>query len=110
MLKRTWVSPFVGFSFLMISITGLLMMMHVQNHLITGLHEWLGVLFIITGLFHLALNWKPFLACFRSRQGAAATIAAIVISALLAVGGYFHGHDKNGNGTHYRYDKMRHSR
>ena len=65
-LKRSWISPLVAISFFIVSITGLLLMGHAGRG-VSHLHEWMGVLFIVTGVLHLMLNWKPFLSCFRSR-------------------------------------------
>ena len=87
LLKRTWISPLVAISFLIVSITGLLLMMHAGSRSVSSLHEWMGVLFIIAGAIHLVLNWKPFLACFRNRQGAVAILAVLVLSSLFLIGG-----------------------
>ena len=103
-MQRTWVSPFVAVSFIILSITGILMLLHVKNGGIVGLHEWIGVVFVVAGAFHLILNWSAFLSCFRSKQGAVAVIAALVISSLLLFGGMFGDKGRHGfpeRGGHY---------
>ncbi len=104
-MQRTWVSPFVAFSFIILSITGILMLLHVKSGGIVGLHEWIGVFFVIVGALHLVLNWPAFLSCFRKKQGAVAVIVVLVISLLLLFGGMFGDKGRHGfaeRDGHYR--------
>ena len=87
LLKKTWISPFVGFSFFIVSITGLLMFMHVRIHAINSLHEWMGLLFVITGVFHLILNWSVFLSYFNKKQGAVALLVVLLFALLFTFSG-----------------------
>jgi len=32
-----------------------------------GLHDWFSIIFIIASIFHLYLNWKPFVSYFKSK-------------------------------------------
>jgi len=86
-MKRTWISPFVAVSFFILSITGVMMLLHVKGGGIANLHEWIGVFFVIAGVLHLILNWKAFLSCFQNKQSAVAVIVVLVISSLLLFGG-----------------------
>lgn len=109
LMERTWISPFVAFSFIILSATGILMLLHVKGGGIVNLHEWIGVFFVIAGLLHLILNWSAFLACFRKKQSTMAIIAVLLISSFLLFDGmsgekgrhgfsergdYFRGHHK----------------
>ena len=87
MLERTWISPFVALSFLIVSLTGILMLAHTRSGLINSLHEWVGVLFVIFGVIHLGINWKAFINCFRNKQCLVAVVAVTVVFALIWLGG-----------------------
>ena len=41
LMERTWISPFVAVSFFILSITGILMLLHVKSSGIATLHEWI---------------------------------------------------------------------
>ena len=97
LMKRTWISPFVAVSFLVLSITGIMMLLHIKSGGIVNLHEWIGVFFVIAGALHLILNWSSFLACFRKRQSVIAIVVVLVISSLFLFGG-------SNDGRHGRHD------
>jgi len=86
-LERTWVSPFVAFSFLVMAVTGILMLLHFKGHAISSLHEWMGVIFVIGGVLHVILNWNGFLSCFQSKQSLFAILLVVALSLLLMIGG-----------------------
>ena len=88
-MERTWISPFVALSFFVVSMTGILMLTHARSGLINSLHEWMGVLLIIFGVIHLAINWKAFVACFRNRHCLVAVVAVAAVILLLCFGGIF---------------------
>ena len=87
LMKRIWVSPFVALSFFVLSITGILMLLHVKGGGIANLHEWIGIFFVIAGTFHLILNWSAFQPCFRDKRGGIAFIVVLVLSGFLLFGG-----------------------
>ena len=45
--------------FLIIAVTGILLLLHVGGTSVKLLHEWLGVAFILFALLHVAANWRP---------------------------------------------------
>ncbi len=97
-LERSWVSPFVAFSFLVVSATGILMLCHVKGHVISNLHEWMGVVFVVAGVLHLVLNWKRFLSCFSSRQSVFAIVVVVALMLLLMITGLSGGDRETGYG------------
>lgn len=86
-LERSWVSPFIAFSFLVISATGILMLCHFKGHAISNLHEWMGVIFVVAGVLHLVLNWKEFLSCFKNKQSVFAIVLVVALMLLLLISG-----------------------
>ncbi len=103
MLERTWVSPFVAISFLMVGATGILMLLHVKGHAISNLHEWMGFIFVIGGVLHLILNWKGFLSCFQSKQSLFAIVLVAAFSLLLVIGGMMGEEERPGFGKQGEY-------
>ena len=87
MIERSWVSPITAFSFLVVAATGLLMLLHLRFPAIKGLHQWIGVVFAVTALLHVVLNWRPLIGCLRRRSavvGLGVTLGLCVLVALLA--------------------------
>ncbi len=106
LLRKNWISPFVGFSFFIVSMTGLLMFMHVRSHAISRLHEWIGILFMITATFHLIVNRRVFLSHFRKKDGAVALAAVLLFAIIFTISGLTCNHDHSGEsgwkgGRHY---------
>lgn len=97
---KTWLSPFVGVAFAVISITGALLFFHVKNGAVMALHEWFGWLFIVAGLVHVVLNIRPLLGYLRRPQALVALGVAGIITAVLWIGGANHegGHGPRGHG------------
>lgn len=86
---RAWISPLTAISFLAVSLTGVLMFFHVRLPGMRALHEWGGFLFILLGVWHIVLNWKPFvsyLACGKGRLAFCAGLAATVLVIFFGTG------------------------
>ena len=100
---RAWVSPLVAITFLAVSGTGILMLSHVRGGNVRGLHESTGILFALSGLVHLALNWRAFTACFRRRTAlvtvAVATAACLIV---LLLPGHESARDRDHSGRGFR--------
>ena len=87
MIERSWVSPITAFSFLVVAATGLSMLLHLRLPAIKGLHQWIGVVFAVTALLHVVLNWRPLMGCLGRRSAFVAlgvTLGLCVLVALLA--------------------------
>lgn len=92
---RSWVSPITTGCFLALGITGLMMMSHVHMGGIRALHEGMGILFCIVGIFHLVINWRALLGYLRTRKGMIAAAAIIVLGAFMLF-----GEGEKGEGPH----------
>jgi hypothetical protein len=88
-LKKTWISPFIGCSFLIIAISGVLMFFHVKTHSLVTLHEWMGLIFVLTATLHLILNWKKLISYLSKRMAALSLVVVLFIAFfLIALGGF----------------------
>jgi hypothetical protein len=45
--------------FLIISVTGVFLLLHVDSPNLKAIHEWLGLIFVVCGILHAIANWKP---------------------------------------------------
>jgi hypothetical protein len=87
---RTWAGPVTIGSFVVMGISGILLFFHVNIGLMKLAHEWLGWVFVVGAVAHLAVNWRPFVAYFRKPAGLAimaVLLLAGVLSLLPAGGG-----------------------
>jgi hypothetical protein len=106
---KSWICAVVGVAFAALGISGLIMLLPLDIRLdLKSLHVVMGIVFIIAGAVHLALNGKTFITHFKNRSAIiAATAAALVAVALLFVGGpegsgphrYGNGYEKTGIGA-----------
>jgi hypothetical protein len=108
---RTSLHPSLMLTFIIVGLTGILLLFHIDVRGIKHLHEWMSVVFLILCIVHLSLNWKAFLVHFKKGPVALSVIGLGLLSVLLlfgASGGDGHGsHDRSGSG-HYRH--LKHSR
>lgn len=96
---RPWVSPITTGCFLALGITGLMMMSHMHMGSIRALHEGMGILFCIVGVFHLVLNWRALLSYLRTRKGMVAVAVIVILGAVMLIG----EGDERGEGPHGRH-------
>lgn len=82
---RLWISPVTSVSFVVMALTGCLMFFGVRARLINGVHEWMGLLFVVFGLVHLMLNWGQLVSYFTLRAARLALIGAVVMCILIAL-------------------------
>jgi len=80
LFQKTILSPFVAVGFSVISITGVLLFLHVKNGPIIVLHEWFGWAFVVSGLIHVLLNLRPLLSYLTLRKGLWSFAAALVLT------------------------------
>ncbi len=87
---RQAISPFVALSFAVISITGVMLFFHFKNGPIMVLHEWFGWGFIIAGVAHTVLNWRPLVACLKQRSGILSLGFALILMLVMIIAGASH--------------------
>ncbi len=82
---RQWLSPLTMVLFAAIGATGVLLCLDLHLPGVTLLHEVAGVLFTGVASAHLALNWRPFCACFQRRTAWVTVVAAAALCAALVL-------------------------
>ena len=80
-LVRDFVTPATIILFLVSTVTGLMLLLHLSGGLVKFSHEWLSVGFAAVAIWHLARNWRSF-TLYLKRNGALATLSLMLISSL----------------------------
>lgn len=94
---KSWVTPFTAATFMVVGLTGVLMLFEVRLPFIKGFHEWIGLAFVISSLFHVAIHWKTLCNYLKRRETMLALgLVAILIVMLMVVGGNSGPHGPGG--------------
>jgi len=106
---RTYATPLSFVTFLGCAVTGLLLFFGIRSRPLGEVHEWLGIIFVVALLLHLARNWRGVTAMLTAPRAKLATgiaailVAVYVLSAAPFQGGYGYGHGPghgHGQGFH----------
>lgn len=84
-LNRNYITPFISLVFLVVGISGLLMLFHLFDGYTEVIHEILGLFFIICAIFHVILNWKALRIHFKKGVFIPALLGVLVLSVILIV-------------------------
>ncbi len=79
-----WGSTLIFASFVITSVTGVLLYFRIHTPPTEALHIWIGFLMIAGALFHIARNWRQFLGYFRRPAFYAGLALTVVISGLFS--------------------------
>jgi hypothetical protein len=79
-----WGSTFILASFVVTSVTGILLYFRIHTPPTEELHIWIGFLMIAAVLFHVARNWRQFLGYFRRPAFYGGLAITAIISAYLS--------------------------
>ncbi|MCB1357423.1 MAG: DUF4405 domain-containing protein [Maritimibacter sp.] len=82
---RSWATPLIIGSFLIMGVSGTLMFFHAETTLMKVVHEWAGWLLLVGAVSHVALNWRAFTLYFKRPVAAGIMGAGAVILALTLV-------------------------
>ncbi|MDR0457631.1 MAG: DUF4405 domain-containing protein [Burkholderiaceae bacterium] len=66
---RTWATPLTIGSFILMSVSGVLMFFHWDTGLTAGAHQWCAWLFLLGAGSHVTANFRPFRNHLNSRWG-----------------------------------------
>ena len=84
-LNRNYITPFISLVFLVVGISGLLMLFHLFDGYTEVVHEILGLFFIICAIFHIILNWKALKIHFKKDVFFPALLGVLVLSVILII-------------------------
>lgn len=87
LLQRSTVTAIVTASFIIVALTGVLMLLGVVNGTIKEFHEGISVIFVIAAGVHLVMNWGPFASYLRKPLTITLGIVVAVLVVLMFTGG-----------------------
>ena len=79
--KREIATSFTTLTFLVIAISGIMMFFHFFGMEVKALHNILGLIFVIAGVFHVIMNWKAMKNYFSKKIFISASLIVTIISA-----------------------------
>ena len=79
-MTRDMVTPVTIVTFVVSTVTGVMLLLHWNTGLVRFSHEWLSMVFSTIALWHLVKNWQAFLGYLKRYAAQAAFIASIVLS------------------------------
>lgn len=108
---RTSLHPSLMLTFIIVGLTGILLIFHIDVRGIKHLHEWMSVVFLILCVVHLSLNWKSFWIHFKKGPIVLSVIGIGLLSILLLFGAGSKdrrdAYDRSGTG-HYSHLNHKH--
>jgi hypothetical protein len=78
---RKWATPLTAATFIITGVTGIVLFFHAGGILSHVAHEWIGMAIMVIFLFHIAINWKPFLNYFKKPVGATIMALGVILTA-----------------------------
>lgn len=84
-LNRKYITPFITLVFLVVALSGLLMLFHLFDGYTEVMHESLGLVFVIFAIFHILVNWKSLQTHFGKKVFLPAAIAVAVVSTAFVI-------------------------
>jgi len=84
-ITRNVVTPVTIVTFVVSTVTGIMLLGHWNAGLVRFSHEWLSVVFSAVGLWHLAKNWNAFVG-YLKRNAAIAAFAVSLLASLVVTG------------------------
>lgn len=91
MTLRSWATPLVVGSFLLMGVTGVLMFFHLETTVMKVIHEWAGFVLVAGAGAHLALNWRAFTTYFKRPLAKGIMALGVVVLGLTFVPGIIPG-------------------
>ncbi|HEU5079137.1 MAG TPA: hypothetical protein VFT72_07980 [Opitutaceae bacterium] len=76
---RTWATPVTIGAFILMSVTGILMIFDWEHGLVTVTHQWFSWIFVVGVCAHIAINVRSFKNHLSSGWGRASMVAFVLV-------------------------------
>ncbi len=73
-------------SFVIIAVSGVLIFFHIGEQYLKGMHEWIGMAFVIFSILHAIRHLKPVATYFKKRRTHVITALSMVVAAAFIIG------------------------
>ena len=77
--NRKILNPILTVSGLLTMVSGIFIFCHVYSYALIVLHELMGLVFVITGVWHTALNWRALLKTLGTKKQRIIILAVIIV-------------------------------
>lgn len=84
-LKRNVITPYLTFLFIVVGLSGILMLFHILDDYTKIVHELLGTVFVLFSIFHVMINWKSLKTHFKSKVFIVSGIVVLLFSICFVV-------------------------
>jgi uncharacterized membrane protein YraQ (UPF0718 family) len=99
-MKKSWLSSLLFITYIATSVTGLFMLFHIKFPGLYPVHEWVGLAFVIAGVFHVIINWRIFVSYFSKGNLKRNATLGTVIGLILIIAIAFTIPSNGGHGSH----------
>ena len=82
LFQKRFVSIILTGVFLVVSITGVLMFFMIESFNMSKVHAWVGMGFVIVGVYHLIKNFTPFKSYLKHTSSSVILVLIIALSVL----------------------------
>lgn len=89
--SRNFITPYITWTFVALSLTGLLMLFHIADGFTEVVHELLGLIFVIITILHVIINWKALKTHFGKKTFSSSMAVVFLCSFLIIYLGQGHG-------------------
>ncbi len=92
---RKYITSTVGFTFLVVGVTGVIFQFFFKNPVLEHIHGWLGVAMVVAASLHMLQNWQPLQKYMRDGRVRLLIIPVVAVIALAAFGPFAFGSQKS---------------
>lgn len=82
---RRFVTSSVGFSFVVVGVTGVIFKLWFKSHALEEIHGWLGLAMVTAAIFHIVQNWNSLRRHLRDKRIYALLIPVVCVVALFGL-------------------------
>jgi len=83
---RQFFTTGVGFTFVVVGITGIIFQFFFKNHVLEEIHGWLGVGMVTLAVVHIFQNWRPLKKHLGDRRVFILLLPILLVAALFTFG------------------------
>lgn len=76
---RKFITSAVGFTFVVVAVTGVIFKLFFKTRPLEQIHGWLGLAMVAAAVFHILQNWAPLRNHFRDRRVFALLIPIVAV-------------------------------
>ena len=82
---RRLVTSSVGFSFVVVGVTGVIFKLWFKSHALEEIHGWLGLAMVAAAIFHIVQNWNSLRRHLRDKRIYALLVPVVFVFALFGM-------------------------